>query len=461
MGSHTRRPGEYVRPAGRVLLDDYCRATGEYYASGTWHHQETLSAVGAGRTVEAELVPEPHNRWDARAVALDLDGRRAAYLPATSAKMWHDVVRAWNAAGYALYVRAETNRWGEGERGRIGLTVPAWDWESLLALAEAAGLRTAWEKAMAELTAPQRSLLCEDGGYSPDESVLKAMWKRRAQHPAFRWGAPGDGDLTERMPFWYGYFVRERMREETRRERERLRLARSVKAALLGEFRNEIGRRREREREQARLLRRRQDERALRLQSEGRSVSDVAAVLGLTPKQAENALARARQAAGISARRAEDLQSGRRRDAARAVGLKRSGLARAEIARVMGRSADTVDELLKDGLFYEAPHDQPERLELARRCVELRAAGLVKEEVLSRLDVSRKQALRAFRDAAFLEAREDQADQADREDQEGQEASEVLEVPGAPEARTAPGALGGEPAHGAAESPRERCGSAV
>ncbi|MFF8448472.1 hypothetical protein ACF06Q_12305 [Streptomyces leeuwenhoekii] len=406
MGSHTRRPGEYVRPVGRVLLDDYCRASGEYYASGTWHHQEALSGVGAGRTVEAELVPEPHNPWDARAVALDLDGRRVGYLPATSAKMWHDVVRAWNAAGYALYVRAETNRWGEGEAGSLGLTVPAWDWESLLALAEAAGLRAGWQAAMAELDAQQRLLLCEDGGYSPDESVLKAMWQRRARHPLFRWGAPGEGDLTERMPFWYGYFVRERMREETGRERERLRLARSVKAALLGEFRAEIGRRREREREQARLLRRQQDERALRLQGQGRSVSDVAAVLGLTPKQAENALARARQAAGVTARRAADLQTERRRDAARAVGLKRSGLARAQIARAMGRSADTVDELLKDGLFYETPHDQPERLELARRCADLRAAGLVKEEVLSRLAVSRKQALRAFRDAAFLETQE-------------------------------------------------------
>jgi hypothetical protein len=70
----------------------------------------------------------------------------------------------------------------------------------------------------------------------------------------------------------------------------------------------------------------------------------------------------------------------------------------------MGRSADTVDELLKDGLFYEAPEAHPDRLESARRCVERRAAGLRKEEVPAKLEVSREQALRAFRDASFLEA---------------------------------------------------------
>ncbi|MCX4536737.1 hypothetical protein OHA79_09195 [Streptomyces sp. NBC_00841] len=360
-----------------------------------------MSRFRAGQKVEAELVPEPHNPWDARAVALDVEGQRAAYLPATSAKMWHDVVRAWNSAGFAVYIGAEINRWdGYDEGGRFGLTVPKWDWETLLDLAEAAELRVAWEAAMADLTEEQRLLLRKDGGYSPDESVLKAMWQRRPKHPMFRWGAKSDGDLTDRMPFWCGYFVREQMREE----RERVRFARSVKSALLREFKGEIKRRREREREQSRLLCQEQDERVLRLQREGLRVSDIAAEVGLTHKQAENALSRARSAAGITSRRQEDLQTERRRNAAEAVRLKRSGMARAQIARAMGRSADTVDELLKDGLFYEAPEVHPERLKLARRCVELRAAGLVKEETLGRLGVSRKQALRAFRDASFLEA---------------------------------------------------------
>ncbi|QTE02409.1 hypothetical protein [Streptomyces cyanogenus] len=404
MGIHTRRPEEYVRPAGRILLDDHFEPSGEFYASGAYYHQRSLSGFHAGQRVEAELVPEPHNPWDARAVALDVNGERVAYLPAASAKMWHDVVRAWNAAGFAVYTGAETNRWTSGGGDRFGLTLPKWDWDSLLELAEAAGLRTGWAAAMAGLTEEQRLGLQEDRGYSPDESAVKALWNRRSAHPLFNWGAKRDGDLTERMPFWYGYFVREQMREEHEERRERLWFARSVRSDLLHAFKAEIRRRRERDREQSLVQRADQDERALRLQREGRRVAEIAAELGLTHKQAESALTRARGAAGVTPRRAEDLQDERRRQAAEAVALKRSGMTRAGIARAMGRSADTVDELLKDGLFHEAPEDHPERLALARRCAELRGTGLAKEDVLLRLGVSRKQALRAFRDASFLEA---------------------------------------------------------
>ncbi|MFJ4952755.1 hypothetical protein [Streptomyces sp. NPDC088760] len=404
MGIHTRRPGEYARPAGRILLDDHFEASGEFYASGAYYHQQSLSGLPAQQRVECELVPEPHNPWDARAVALDVDGERVAYLPATSAKMWHDVVRAWNAAGFAVYTGAETNRWTTGGGDRFGLTLPKWDWRSLLDLAEAAGLRAGWEAAMADLTDEQRLALREGRGYDPDESAVKALWRRRSAHPLFSWGAKRDGDLTERMPFWYGYFVRERIREESEERRERLWFARSVKSELLRAFKAEIGRRRARDRERSLVQRADQDERALRLQREGRRVAEIAAELGLTHKQAENALTRARRAAGVVSRRPEDLQNERRRQAAEAVALKRSGMARAQIARAMGRSADTVDELLKDGFFYEAPEDQPERLDLARRCVGLRGTGLAKEDVLDRLGVSRSQALRAFRDASFLEA---------------------------------------------------------
>ncbi|MGW6785890.1 hypothetical protein [Streptomyces sp. NPDC054987] len=405
VGRHTRRSGEYVRPQQRIYLDDYCRASGDFFASGTYYHQDVLRGFPAGQKVEAELVPEPHNPWDARAVALDVEGQRVAYLPAVSAKMWHDVIRGWNTAGFAVYCGAEINAWEGGDaKCRVGLTVPKWDWETLVALAEAVGLRVSWEAALADLTEAQRTLLRRDRGYSPDERVIRAMQKKRAHHPEFRWGAEDDGDLTERMPFWYGYFVRQQMREEARQEEELVRFARSVRSGLLRAFTAEVRRAREREREQARLLRQDQDDRALRLQHEGRRVSDIAAELGLSPKQVEAALSRARRAAGITVRGNAGLQSDRRRDAAEAVRLKRSGMTRAQVARAMERSADTVDELLKDGLFYAAPEDHPERLALARRCLGLRATGLGKEEILGRLGVSRKQALRAFRDASLLDA---------------------------------------------------------
>ncbi|WP_431959782.1 hypothetical protein [Actinacidiphila sp. bgisy160] len=399
VGIHMRQPGEYIRPAGRILLNDYGRPAGQYYASGAYYFQESLSRFSVGQSVEAELVPEPSNRWDARAVAFDVGGQRVAYLPATAAKIWQDVIRAWNAADFAVYVAAEVNRWETDDGTQFGLTVPKWDWETLVTLAEAAGLRTAWTRVMEGLTDKQRLLMRQDGGYTPDESVLKVLLRRREQYPMFRWGGSADGGLGERMPFWYGYFVREQMREE----HEQLRWARSVKASLRRAFKDEIGRRRKQEREQERLLRLDREEQALRLHGEGVANRDIAARLGLSPQQVEGLLYRVRKAAGITLRRNEDLQKERRLAAAEALRHKRAGLARAEIGRVMGRSLESVKELLQDAVFYEAPEDHPERLALARQCAGLRGTGLTKDEVLQKLGGTRGRALRAFRDANFLD----------------------------------------------------------
>ncbi|MEU5335678.1 hypothetical protein AB0G51_20475 [Streptomyces asoensis] len=395
MGSHTRKPGEYIRPASQILLNHYGHPAGAYYASGAFYFQESLSRFSVAQKVEAELVPEPCNRWDARAVAFDVKGQRVAYLPMTAAKLWHDVVRAWNVAGFAVYVTAEVNRWETDGSTQFGLTVPKWDWEMLVALAEAAGLRTAWSGAMEILTDKQRLLMRQDGGYTPDESVLRVLRRKHEQYPMFRWGGSADGALGERMPFWYGYFVREQMREE----REQLRWARSVKASLRRAFKDEIGRRKKQER----LLRQDHEEQALRLRGEGVVNRDIAARLGLTPSQVEGLLSRARKAAGVASRHHETLQTERRLAAAQALRHKRAGLARAEIGRLMGRSLDSVKDLLQDAVFYDCPDDYPERLALARQCAGLRGTGLTKDEVLKRLGGTRGKALRAFRDASFLE----------------------------------------------------------
>lgn len=348
-------------------------------------------------------MPEPHNPWDARAVAFDLAGRRVAYLPATAAKMWHDVVRAWNTAGFAVYVRAEVNRW-ESDGIRSGLTVPKWPWQMLLDMANAAGLHSAWQSVMTTLTEEQRLLMRQDGGYTPVASVLKVLHNHRDQHPVFTWGTTRDGDLGGRMPFWYGYFVREQIRHERQEQQDHRRFARAVKSALTRAFHDEIKRRTEQEREQARLRRRHREQEALRLKEEGLGNRDIAAALDLTPRQAEGLLHRARKTAGITLPHNEDLQKERLNAAAQALLHKRSGMARTQIAKTMGRSVESVKELLQDAVFYEAPEDHPERLALARRCITLRNTHLNKEAVMKELQVTRGKALRAFRDAAFLES---------------------------------------------------------
>ncbi|MGW3245497.1 hypothetical protein [Streptomyces sp. NPDC001070] len=69
----------------------------------------------------------------------------------------------------------------------------------------------------------------------------------------------------------------------------------------------------------------------------------------------------------------------------------------------MGRSLESVKDLLQDAVFHEAPEDHPERLALARQSARLRGTGLTKDEVLEKLGGTRGKALRAFRDASFLE----------------------------------------------------------
>jgi DNA-binding CsgD family transcriptional regulator len=381
------------------LLNDYGHPAGVYYASGAFYFQESLSRFSLGQKVEAELVPEPCNRWDARAVAFDVEAQRVGYLPSTAAKMWHDVVRAWNVAGFAVYVTAEVNCWETDGGTRFGLTVPKWDWDMLVALAEAAGLRTAWSGVMEALSDKQRLLMRQDGGYTPDESVLRVLRRRHQQYPMFRWGVSADGGLGEQMPFWYGCFVREQMRQE----QEQIRWARSVKASVRRAFKDEIGRRKKQQREQERLLRQGREEQALRLHGEGVANRDIATRIGLTSPQVEGLLYRARKAAGVASRHHENLQIERRLAAAEALRHKRAGLTRAEIARVMGRSLDSVKDLLQDAFFYECPEDYPERLALARQCVGLRGAGLTKDQVVKKLGGTRALALRAFRDASFLE----------------------------------------------------------
>lgn len=90
-------------------------------------------------------------------------------------------------------------------------------------------------------------------------------------------------------------------------------------------------------------------------------------------------------------------------EAAEALALQRDGLSLNDIAAFLGRSADTVKDLLADARFYEAPEKYPERLSAARRAAELReTTGMSKAEIVVLLDLGRKAADRVFRDAEYV-----------------------------------------------------------
>ncbi|GAB2466159.1 AAA family ATPase [Xylanimonas ulmi] len=93
-------------------------------------------------------------------------------------------------------------------------------------------------------------------------------------------------------------------------------------------------------------------------------------------------------------------------EAAEALALQREGRTMDEVAALLGKSPHTVKDLLADARFYDDPEAQPERLALAQRAAELlRTTEMKKTEIIATLGLGSKAAGRVFRDATFMETR--------------------------------------------------------
>jgi hypothetical protein len=68
--------------------------TGELYVVGESNYQDALAAAVErnGRTVMAELVAEPSNKYDRRAIRVDVDGQPVGYVPKGETDLWHPVL---------------------------------------------------------------------------------------------------------------------------------------------------------------------------------------------------------------------------------------------------------------------------------------------------------------------------------------------------------------------------------
>lgn len=90
-----------------------------------------------------------------------------------------------------------------------------------------------------------------------------------------------------------------------------------------------------------------------------------------------------------------------------AVRQQQQGHSREQVAAGMGVTVDTVKSLLRDGRFYLDPSIDPIRLALARSAIQSRERGLAHGDFRSEQALSAAKAQEAWRDAAFLLARED------------------------------------------------------
>ena len=93
--SYSRRIGDYVRPPAPLRLD----GSMSWYAKTGYENEDVLHALPTGVEIDVEVVPEPGNRHDQTAPALDIDKTRVGYVPRwVSARLFPAVVAA-NAAG--------------------------------------------------------------------------------------------------------------------------------------------------------------------------------------------------------------------------------------------------------------------------------------------------------------------------------------------------------------------------
>jgi hypothetical protein len=107
---------------------------GEQHVVGESNYQPALEQAAGGRTpdgcaislVTAELVRDPHNRYDRNAVRVDIAGQLVGYLPRTDAPMYHQLITTLWERGLAASCWAQlTGGWDRGpyDRGSIGIVL--------------------------------------------------------------------------------------------------------------------------------------------------------------------------------------------------------------------------------------------------------------------------------------------------------------------------------------------------
>jgi hypothetical protein len=87
---------------------------GELYVVGESNYQDALAAAVErnGRTVMAELVAEPSNKYDRRAIRVDVDGQTVGYVPKAETDRWHPVLA--QLSGRPATARATIGGGGSG-----------------------------------------------------------------------------------------------------------------------------------------------------------------------------------------------------------------------------------------------------------------------------------------------------------------------------------------------------------
>lgn len=367
VGKHKRVDLEYVRPPRRLELvstaafvaarsrgnDDNFDAVDEFVTGvRAWDYFRKVFRGQPLGPVWFELVPEPENRHDGCAVAVDLDGERAGYVAASMAAHLHWRVRQLNRDGLACFVP------GWRDEDEVWMALPTF---------QALDRRVDVHRALAEVAAVWADLpddareRVEGNSFHILEREVWAQWcARRGLAPCA--GIPARPDL-EQVPPLVNRFLMERRREVIA-ERARLRGA-EREAARATKEEETAARRRAKEREKAD-----RDERIGVILRDGGSVTGTARELGVS----EHLVRRVRDELGLTpispTGGAGQGQQQRLARAQRALELAEAGMSRARIGRELAVGVDSVKDLLSLARFVAEPERFVGRLAYARRAHE-------------------------------------------------------------------------------------------
>lgn len=386
---YVRRSLEYVRPRkrrtlvdqdgfdravahGDLLWDDERKDTFGLLVVGTIFNQG-LQGRPEGR-LWCELVPEPGNPHDHHALAVDVDGVRCGYLPASVAAHFQWIIRALNRNGEACYVAGDVRRdlsqwyddepWDDEDELQedtdwdLHLLVALPTLQLIEALPEVAAVRTKMRQLYDDLPAATKAQIVADDFHIRRRDVAAHIISRRDMVPELSF--PSQPNPLQ-LPRVFNHVLKE--------VRGRHASERAKAAAVL---RQERERERQVELERIRELRvaelAARDAAVLDRHRAGRSRAKVAAEVGLSSQTVSKIVARHGFGPGEAGRNAygEEQAAQRRGRAGQAVALQVAGLTRAEISEAMGVTTDTVKVLLSLGKFLADPLGTPERLELAR-----------------------------------------------------------------------------------------------
>ena len=361
-----------------------------------------------------ELVPEPFNKFDDHALAIDLDGIRIGYAPRGYAEYAHPYIAALNNHGFRILTPLHYQC---AHDPTVDLLI-ANAYAALPTFGELDKLLPTDEEYTQILTPMWDALGPEvradilRGQPVLDENTIFPVLAQR--HLALEAGLPRAPRLTAIPPGVDRFFSRKKVEQQQAEIERRRRRDESIVAAF------EEGWTQVRIAEThdvststvAKALRnagvdtrtprvnptqRRERSQIIAMLEGGISRREIIETLGVS----NHTIAAAAKEAGIavpSQTGVNDYSRAKMRErleiCRHALRLQAEGSSRAEIAQQLGVSKDTVKIHLADGRFFENPRGNPDRLDRARA---LREVGATKSQLVSSAD------RRALRDANMLD----------------------------------------------------------